>query len=130
MTGEMFAILRDHSLIGSEMGGEASVGSDFMAGVRAAQDGNLLARLFGVRAAAILGARGRGEAASFVSGLLIGSDCRAQMSGFDGPVHLLADGFLGDAYAAAIIDLGGRAVRIDSHASFIAGIARIREMTR
>lgn len=125
MTGEMFAVLKAHALIGSEMAGEVEADDAFCEGVAASADGDLLAALFGVRAAAVLGRRPPGRAGAYVSGLLIGADCRARI----GPgqrVYLLADGLLARLYTAAITIAGGQAVPIDSHAAFISGITRIR----
>ncbi|AOR80049.1 2-oxo-3-deoxygalactonate kinase (plasmid) [Novosphingobium resinovorum] len=128
MTGEMFAMLKAHSLIGSEMTGEVDADAEFRKGVEASADGDLLAALFGVRAASVLGARAPGTAAAYVSGLLLGTDCRARIKPGE-TVYLLADGLLARLYSAAISIAGGEAVVVDSHAAFIAGITRIRDMT-
>ncbi|QDC39525.1 2-dehydro-3-deoxygalactonokinase [Sphingobium fuliginis ATCC 27551] len=125
MTGEMFALLKGHALIGSEMTGEVDADEDFRKGVEASADRDLLSALFGVRAAAVLGRRAPGAAAAYVSGLLIGSDCRARITQPGQQVHLLADGLLARLYSAAIAIAGGQAVVVDSHASFVAGITRI-----
>ncbi|WP_395396363.1 2-dehydro-3-deoxygalactonokinase (plasmid) [Novosphingobium sp. BL-8A] len=124
MTGEMFALLKAHALIGSEMAGEVDADDDFRAGVEASADRDLLAALFGVRAASVLGKRPAGAAAAYVSGLLIGSDCRARFAPGQ-TVHLLADGLLARLYSTAIALAQGEAVIVDSHASFVAGITRI-----
>lgn len=124
MTGEMFAMLKAHSLIGSEMTGEVDADEEFRKGAEASADGDLLAALFGVRAASVLGARAPGAAAAYVSGLLLGTDCRARIESGQ-TVHLLADGLLARLYSAAISITGGEAVVVDSHASFVAGITRI-----
>ncbi|MDF2640322.1 MAG: 2-oxo-3-deoxygalactonate kinase [Novosphingobium lindaniclasticum] len=126
MTGEMFALLKAHALIGSEMAGEMDADDSFREGVEASAD--LLSALFGVRAASVLGKRAPGEAAGYVSGLLIGSDCRARITRPRTRVYLLADGLLARLYTAAITIAGGEAVVVDSHASFVAGITRIRNL--
>lgn len=125
MTGEMFALLKAHALIGSEMTGEVEVNDDFRKGVEASADSDLLSALFGVRAASVLGKRAPGAAAAYVSGLLLGSDCRARITVAEQPVHLLADGLLARLYSAAIATVGGKPVVVDSHAAFVAGITRI-----
>lgn len=128
MTGELFALLRDHALIGAAMrGGEVADGAAFREGVRRAGDGDLATALFGVRPASLLGLRPDAQAASFVSGLLIGADCRAR-AGKGSHVHLLADPVLGALYTAALNEIGVRAEWVDSEAAFIAGITRIREL--
>lgn len=127
MTGELFALLKDHALIGAAMTGTVADGPAFRDGVARAADGDLLAALFGVRPASLLGLRDDADAASYVSGLLIGTDVRAQVRA-DEEVHLLADAGLGNLYARAIEAVGGRAIRIDSHLAFIAGITRLWEL--
>lgn len=130
MTGEMFALLKAHALIGTAMTGEVADDAAFVQGVADAADDDLLARLFGVRPASLLGLRDDADAASYVSGLLIGSDCRARLRGGARDVFLLADPVLGALYARAIAASGGRAVLVDSHAAFVAGIVRLREWMR
>ncbi len=130
MTGEMFGLLRRHALIGSAMTGDVADGPAFRHGVADAQGGDLLARLFGVRPASLLGVRDDADAAAYVSGLLIGSDCACRLSEAGGTVYLLADEDLGSLYRVAIEAAGGTAVRVDSHAAFVAGVARIWELVR
>lgn len=127
MTGETFALLRDHALIGAAMTDAVGEGQAFRDGVARAGDHDLLAALFGVRPASLLGLRDDADAASYVSGLLIGSDVRAQVSAGD-RVHVLADAALGELYAAAIEQVGARSVAVDSHLAFVAGITRIWEL--
>ena len=131
MTGELFSLLKAHSLIGVDMAaGEVADGEAFRAGVEDARTRDLPAALFGVRASGILGLREREDAASYVSGLLIGSDCHARLKGDARDVYLLADPVLGALYATAIDIAGGRAHLIDSHAAFVAGITRIHARIR
>ena len=129
MTGELFALLRQHSLLAAQLAGPVSADSDFFAGVEMARRGDLLASLFGVRAAAVLGRAGD-RGASFVSGLLIGTDVAARPDVMGGDVYLLADPALGALYGAAIEACGGRPTRVDSHAAFVAGIIEIWRMLR
>jgi len=125
MTGEMFALLRGHSLLADFLKGEVVDGVAFREGVAAAGDAALLTGLFGVRADALLGLRGQDDAAAYVSGLLIGNDVREQALAPGQAVHVLADPALGGLYAAAIELTGGRAVPVDSQAAFVAGITAI-----
>lgn len=129
MTGELFALLRDHALIGSAMTGEAKPDAAFLDGVARAAEGDLLVALFGSRPATLLGLRAEAEIASYVSGLLVGSDVRAQARAGD-TVHVLADEKLGALYACALEAIGAQAVAVDSHAAFLAGITRIWELAR
>lgn len=130
MTGEMYALLHRHALIGAAMTGTVADGAAFRDGVADAAKGDLLAQLFGVRPASLLGLREDADAAAYVSGLLIGSDCRARLAAGGGHVHLLADPTLGSLYAAAIDGAGGTSTLVDSHAAFLAGITRLWELAR
>ncbi len=129
MTGEMFALLRDHSILKAMLAGPVADGPAFRRGVhRAASANDLLSALFGVRAGVLRGTLDAGDSAAFASGLLIGADVASRDVAHAGPVHLLADPGLGALYATAIEELGGRSTLLDSHAAFTAGIHHIREL--
>eukprot|EP01035_Chromulina_nebulosa_P002338 gene2338-3157_t len=101
MTGELFALLRGHGLLAAQLTADVTAGSAFREGVEAGKARDLAASLFGIRAAKLLGRRGDADAASYASGLLIGSDVAAR-TGASGDVHVLADPALGELYAIAI----------------------------
>lgn len=126
MTGELFALLRKYGLLSSQLTDEVTLGQAFLDGVDEGRKRDLAASLFGIRAAKLLGERSDVDAASFASGLLIGSDVAARLErvGHD-EVHILADPMLGGLYSAAIEAHGRRAVLVDSHAAFVAGIIAI-----
>lgn len=125
MTGEIFALLRKHSLLAETMRGDVADGAAFRDGVRDAAEGRLLADLFGVRASGLLGLRAAENATSYASGLLIGTDVREQGLSAADTVHLLASGDLATLYASAIRSTGARVVLVDSHRAFLAGITAI-----
>lgn len=126
MTGELFAMLRNHSLIASQLHGEVSANAAFLAGVEEAKRRNLAASLFGVRAAKLLGVRDDADAAAYTSGLLIGSDVAARLDASPhATAHILSGPELGSLYVAAIEAHGRGAMLIDSHAAFVAGIIAI-----
>ncbi|RYD59989.1 MAG: 2-dehydro-3-deoxygalactonokinase [Sphingomonadales bacterium] len=126
MTGELFALLRTHGVLAAQLQGDVTANAAFLAGVEEARRRDLAASLFGIRAAKLLGTRDDGDAASFASGLLIGSDVAARLDGspHDG-VHILSSPELGALYTAAIQANGRTATLVDSHAAFIAGIIAI-----
>ena len=126
MTGELFALLKNHALIGAQMHGEVTDGAAFREGVVRSADGDLTTALFEVRPASLLGLRDDADAAAYVSGLLIGSDCRAHVQA-NQTIFLLASGSLAALYSAAIQAIGGSATLVDSNAAFVAGITRIWE---
>lgn len=128
MTGELFAMLRKHSLLAGSLGADVVDGDAFREGLAEGARRDLAASLFGIRAASVLGEREDADAASFASGLLIGSDVAARMAEtpFD-RVHILADPVLGGLYATAVAAAGREPVIIDSHAAFATGILAIGE---
>ncbi|MET0179566.1 MAG: 2-dehydro-3-deoxygalactonokinase [Novosphingobium sp.] len=129
MTGELFALLRKHSLLASQLVDEADDGPAFREGVAEGARRDLAASLFGIRAAGVLGLRDDSEAAAFASGVLIGADVAARLTEFAGrTVYVLADAKLGGLYVAAVESLGGAAVMVDTHAAFVAGIVRLWEL--
>lgn len=125
MTGEIFSLLQRHSLLAAQMTGRAEPDAAFLRGVADARDDDLLARLFGVRAAFVTGRAADPDATSYVSGLLIGTDVAARIGGGADKIYLLADPSLGALYSAAIDALGGTATLVDSQAAFIHGITHI-----
>lgn len=78
MTGELFAVLKAHSILGRFPGTEAPAA--FAAGLRAGQAGGLSARLFSARARVLTGAMAEGEALDYLSGLLIGEEIAAAVT--------------------------------------------------
>lgn len=128
MTGELFALLRGGSVLAPQLGGEATPGDAFRQGVEDGRRQDLAASLFGIRAAKLLGTRADADAASYASGLLIGSDVAARLAESDHPqIHILAGPELGGLYATAIEAHGRAATIIDSQAAFVAGILAIGE---
>jgi 2-dehydro-3-deoxygalactonokinase len=128
MTGELFALLRGHSILAGQLSGQVIDGDAFREGVRRGAARDLLTALFGIRAGKVLGYRDDADAASYASGLLIGADVAARIEEGGGThVYILADPTLGGLYATAIDTLGGTSTVIDSHQAFIAGIICIQE---
>jgi 2-dehydro-3-deoxygalactonokinase len=125
MTGELFALLRRHSLLATMIDGPVMDGPAFRAGVADAAAGDLLGALFGIRAAVLTGRSGAADSACYASGLMIGSDVAAQRLAPDDRVYLLADAVLGGLYQAAIEHAGGQVVPINSEAAFTAAAAAL-----
>jgi 2-dehydro-3-deoxygalactonokinase len=128
MTGELYSLLRQHSLLAEMLEAEAVIGAAFRDGVREGCKQTLLSSLFGGRAAQLLNVRPAGDSASFISGLLIGSDVQSQVCGVDRDVFVIGDAPLAPLYAAAIESLGNRPHVIDSAAAFIAGVSKLWEV--
>lgn len=109
MTGEVFDVLRRHSILGRGIEHAAWDDGGFLDGVaRSGAAGGLLHHLFGVRAAGLLGDLPAESAGAFLSGLVIGHEIRAAAPG--GAVHLIGDEDLVDLYRRALVALGHEAV--------------------
>ena len=130
MTGELFNLLKQHSILSDLLSGEAGEGDAFDTGVRRGLGSDdLQSELFAVRARVLLGEAERADAASYTSGLLIGSDVRIGLAGAgDAPVIVMARPELTALYATALRASGREAMELDGERTFLAGIARIAEL--
>jgi 2-dehydro-3-deoxygalactonokinase len=127
MTGELFNLLKEHSILADLLQAPVEVNDAFKRGVRHAMEREMLpADLFGARAAVLLGQANKDDASSYVSGLLIGTDVRI---GLTWPASALI-GVIGRPeltrlYAAAISEADREAIEIDGEQCFLAGIQEI-----
>jgi 2-dehydro-3-deoxygalactonokinase len=116
MTGEVYAVMKAHSILGRMME-EWAAGSDaFADGVRrSGEPGGLLHHLFGVRTRGLTGELAGAAAASYLSGVLIGHELRAARVGAE-RVHFLGAAALADRYldAARLLELDARTLDPDS----------------
>lgn len=124
MTGEAFAILRSHSILGRTMSAAPEFDADaFERGVRRAGDpGGLLHHLFGVRAEFLAGELSGDASADYLSGILIGAELRAEHP--DNTVNLLGSRALAERYRIACAALGVTARLLDPD-TVILGLQRI-----
>ncbi|MGZ6050440.1 MAG: 2-dehydro-3-deoxygalactonokinase [Phenylobacterium sp.] len=124
MTGELFAVLGQHSLLKS--GAPADDDAAFDEGLAAAGDGGALAaRLFSARARVVGGRAEARSTPSYLSGLLIGAEIAAVPAMLDAPASravLLGDPALCTRYARALLAAGVGAEIHDGEAAAIAGL--------
>jgi len=101
MTGEVFAILKEHSILGRTMTVDHFSETAFLNGVaRSSHPDGLLHHLFGVRAQVLSDELAAEETASYLSGILIGHELRSSTSD-RGEIHLLGAAELTRLYALA-----------------------------
>jgi 2-dehydro-3-deoxygalactonokinase len=116
MTGEVFAVLKSHSILGRMMRDEPTDLQWFAAGVRRAQDsGGLLHHLFGVRARGLFGEVPEEASASYLSGIVIGHELVAARSAATA-VFLLGAKPLVELYQHALRQFGRDATVLDPDA--------------
>ncbi len=130
MTGELFNLLRDKSILSELLQADVEPNEAFREGVRKGLAGAALtAELFETRARVLLG-RGRAEdAGPFVSGLLIGHDLRVGLEQRSNlPVVVMGRPELTELYAAALKEDGVEAVEINGEQAFLAGARKIVEL--
>lgn len=105
MTGEAFAVLRRHSILGRLMApGPAELDiAAFTRGVEAAKlPGALMTRIFSARSLALFDRLKAGEIADYLSGLLIGDEiCAGLLDAAALPVTIIGRGDLAARYASA-----------------------------
>ena len=127
MTGELFSLLKDHSILSDLLQGTVEANDAFKEAVRSAMnDSALSANLFGVRAGVLLGESKKADAASYASGLLIGADVRIGLGIPTGAeITVIGRHDLTHLYAAAIKEAGREAKELDGEQCFLAGIREI-----
>jgi len=130
MTGELFAVLRRHSVLKSDA--PADDLAAFEAGLVAAGDGSALAaRLFTARAR-VVGGDARSESTpSYLSGLLIGAEAASVPALLGMAAHrvvLLGDAVLCGLYRQALERLGVTTEIFDGEAAAVAGLFVLYEL--
>lgn len=130
MTGELFNLLRGHSILSDLLQRDVEIGPAFLDGVRhGLSKEDLQSELFSVRAAVLLGKRPAEDAASYTSGLLIGGDARIGLADAGArPLIVMARPELTRLYAAALGEAGRQVQELDGERTFLAGIRRLAEL--
>lgn len=129
-TGELFALLRDHStLVGKDAEGPGSDGG-FVTGLEQSARGPL-GGIFTARAARLIDGRSPSWSLGYLSGLLIGAEL-AEALALVNPgtwhVHLIGEASLTALYRRAAARLGFRATVHDGDACVIAGLERLAQV--
>ena len=130
MTGEIFNLLREHSILADVLAGTVEPNRAFASGVRCGlSDACLTSELFKIRARILLGQADPLDAPSFGSGLLIGSDVRAGLrEGDDQEVIVMGRPELTRLYSEAVRIAGRQCREVDGEQAFLAGAKGIAEL--
>ena len=129
MTGEVFAVLKAHSILGRMM--EEGLGDDdaFAQGVaRSGESGGLLHHLFGVRTKGLMGELPGRSAADYLSGILVGHTMRAASPA--PPVLVIGAPSVAERYLKACALLGLSARALASVQTTIAGLVAVDRLLR
>lgn len=128
MTGELFAVLSQHSILRHSLAGAAtSVSGDNPVFRKWLQESlsapaDLTARLFRIRASSLLSGLGADDAAAALSGLLIGAEIASAGALGTGEITLVRSGGLGDLYAEALSIAGYAIHSVDADICVLAGL--------
>lgn len=133
MTGEVFEVLKLHSVLRHSLNGEGDPAdraqglADGLATGLAAPD-KLMTQLFRVRAASLLSDRQAGWCAGYLSGLLVGAEIGGQRDwiGTSGEIPLIGGEALAQIYAQGLAMAGARSRRIDATEAVLAGLKAAR----
>ena len=110
MTGELYAVLREHSILGRLAGaaatGPVAPGAAFRRGVREVRGSSrgLSSLLFSARASVLVGDLPASDSLEYLSGLLVGDEVRSALAAGDRPAAIVGDPALCDRYLAAFAD--------------------------
>ena len=134
-TGELFAVLRDHSVLvrppqGSDPATDAAAFNQAVASVAAEPDAQILHRLFECRSRSLTADLPPTAAAAYLSGLLIASDVHGALRALSNTfvpsnVVLIGAPQLTQRYASACATLGLHTTQIDGAAASLAGLTQI-----
>jgi 2-dehydro-3-deoxygalactonokinase len=125
MTGELFDLLRLHSVLRHSLDSTSWDQNKFNREVLSASESgqSLAARLFGIRADALLSGLQPSEANACLSASLIGAELAAARDFFeDQDVVIIGNGFQADIYAKALGILGKSTIKIDATDVTLAGL--------
>lgn len=134
MSGEIFDRLTAKGLLASIVAGEAVDGAIFLKGVAAGRSRRLSlgTLLFGARAQVVRGSLAKVDAASYIRGLLIGSEIADAMAVYPSvgaaSIPLIGNRALCQLYASALATVGMSGELIDSRAACLRGFRALHEM--
>jgi 2-dehydro-3-deoxygalactonokinase len=130
MTGELFSLLKSDSILSDLLSGSVDTGDAFAKGVRRGlEDDRLTAELFKIRARVLLGEAEAQDAASYGSGLLIGTDVRTGLrEARDAEIYVMGRPELTALYAETLRIAGREPREVDGERAFLAGARRIVEL--
>lgn len=131
LTGELFASLRNHSVLGRDTAGlTPNIDAAFALGLDRAFDSRRPALghlLFEARSRRLREGMSAADALSFLSGVTIGADVAGMLDLLPapGPVIVVGAPALGKGYAAALARAGVAAVSVDGDAAALAGLGAL-----
>ena len=136
MTGELFAVLKEHSILGRLMAPDETGGDGFERGVKAGLNerdasGGLLHTLFSARTLGLFGELAGDQVAPYLSGLLLGSEiagARAMFAPGTRPITVVGAPALSGPFTQAL-KLAGLNSQLAPGDAAVRGLAKIGRLT-
>lgn len=130
MTGEIFSLLKEHSILADLLQRDVAPQPAFFAGAgHGLVRDDIASELFAIRARVLLGQSPKDDAAAFTSGLLIGADVRIGLGDGDwSEVIVMGRPELTSLYAVVLREAGVDCVEMDGEQCFLAGAKAIAKM--
>jgi len=127
VSGELFQLLRQHSVLSRDSDDVDPQNPAFALGLdfaRQNRKADLLYLLFSARSRVVTGETAKSDAASYLSGLILGKDIATATAlfEFDGPVQLICTPALAALYGKALGAYDGRSATIDGDRAALAGL--------
>ena len=127
LSGELFELLRRHSVLARDSGDVDPQSPAFALGLdfaRQNRKADLLYLLFSARSRVVTGEMAKTDAASYLSGLILGKDIATAMAlfEFDGPVQLICTAALAALYGKALGAYDVKSAAIDGDRAALAGL--------
>jgi 2-dehydro-3-deoxygalactonokinase len=128
LSGELFELLRHHSVLARDSSDVDAQSPAFALGLEfARQKADLLHLLFSVRSRVVTGEMAGGDAASYLSGLILGKDIATatalfDLSNTDSPVQIICTPELAALYGKALGAYDVKSAAIDGDHAALAGL--------
>jgi len=125
LTGELFGALCDHTLLGRLITNDPGSPHAFSRGLeQSTAAGGLLHQLFSARTRGLAGDLGGGDIASYLSGILIGSEIRAvaEQDYLEDTVHLIGGNDAAHRYHEALQSVGAKVTLWPGQEVTVAGL--------
>jgi 2-dehydro-3-deoxygalactonokinase len=127
LSGELFELLRNHSVLARDSGEVDAQSAAFALGLdfaKANRKSDLLHLLFSARSRVVTGEMAKADAASYLSGLVLGKDIATATALLEitGPVQLICTPALAALYGKALATYDVKSAAIDGDRASLAGL--------
>ncbi|MCY9802596.1 2-dehydro-3-deoxygalactonokinase [Vibrio scophthalmi] len=123
MTGELFSILKQHSILGRQLPEQHHSKNAFLKGVDAGRKGLLSAVIFSARTERLFNHISSSNIESYLSGILIGAELSAIST--DDLVYIVGDEKLCTLYQTALVHIGLKSKILSGDDCFLSGLTTI-----